>query len=160
MSKRPYTNLNTFLSTREDLFGSGVLFKSPTISWSVNNNTYRFNSDSVQEILFNDINLKCTNENNDTLVIYNTKGVYYILKGIWKGTGGKIDWTRTGLDASNVYADLNKYTITFKENGFAADSVDFWNKNYFEKSLKGKIIERNISEPKGKESYPQFISYG
>ena len=159
MSKKPYTNLNTFLSTCEDLFGSGVLFKSPTIRWSISNNAYSFNSDSVQEILLNNINLKCTNENNDTLVIYNTKGVFYILKGIWKGIGGKIDWTRTGLDVTSVYAQLANYNITFKENGFAADSVSFWNKNYFEKSLKGKIIERNISEPKGKESYPQFISY-
>lgn len=159
ISKKPYSNLNTFLSVYQTLFGTGLLFRSPTFTWSCNNKDYTFNSDSAQEIIFDNLNLKCTNENNDTLVIYNTKGVYNLLKGTWKGFGGKIDWVRTGLDASEVYAELGKYAITFKESAFAADSVTFWNKNYFDKPLKGKIIERNISEPKGKETYPQFISY-
>ena len=159
MNKRPYTNLNTFLSVSENFFGSGVLFKSATVTWSSSGNQYDFNCDSIQEIIFKNLNLKCTNEHNDTLLIYDTKGVYNILKGTWKGVGGRTDWTRTGLDASDVYAELEDYSIAFKSEGFAADSVSFWNKNYFEKSLKGRLIERDITEPKGKETYPQFISY-
>ncbi len=160
MKTKPYTNLNTFLSICENLFGSGVMFKSPTVNWSTDNNDYEFNCDSVQEIIFKKINLKCTNERNDTIIIYNTKGIYTILKGTWRGEGGKTDWTRTGLDANDVYAELKNYKITFKEGGFAADSVVFWNKNYFDKPLEGRLIERDITEPKERESYPRFISYG
>lgn len=159
LSRKPYSNLNIFLSVSESLFGSGTIFQSPTVNWSVNTTDYRFNSDSVQEIIFETCNLKCTNENKDTLVIYDTKGVYSILKGTWKGMGGKTDWTRTGLAAEDVYAELGKYNITMKEGAFVADSVVFWNKNYFDKPLEGKLIERNITEPKDKESYPRFISY-
>ena len=159
MSRKPYSNLNIFLSVSATLFGSGTIFRSPTVSWNVNTNEYNFNCDSAQEIIFGNVTLTCTNEDNDTLVVYDTKGIFSILKGTWKGVGGKTDWTRTGLDASDVYAELKNYNISFKEGGFVADSIVFWNKNYFEKPLEGKIIERNIAEPKGKETYPRFISY-
>ncbi len=160
MKQKPFNNLNNFLSICENLFGSGVMFKSPTLSWSTNNKDYDFNCDSVQEIIFHGLNLKCTNERNDTLVIYETKGVYFPLKGTWRGEGGRTDWTRTGLEASEVYAFLKKYNIIFKEGGFASDSVTFWNKTYFDKPLEGRIIERNVTEPKEKETYPRFSSYG
>lgn len=159
MNKKPYTNLNIFLSVSQSLFGSGIIFESPTVNWSVNTSDYRFNSDSVQEIIFDNVTLKCINENKDTVVLYDTKGVYSILKGTWKGVGGKTDWTRTGLEAADVYAELKNYAITLREGGFVADSVTFWNKNYFESPLEGKLIERDISEPKDKETYPRFISY-
>lgn len=159
MSKRPYNYLNTFLSVSENFFGSGILFQSPTITWSSIGGKYDFNCDSMQEIIFQNLTLKCTNERNDTVVIYDTKGVYNILKGTWRGTGGKTDWTRTGLDASDVYAELKDYTVSFRSEGFAADSITFWNKNYFEKPLQGRLIERDITEPNGKETYPQFVSY-
>jgi len=159
MSQKPFTNLNTFLLVYENFFSNGSLFESPTINWKVNTNECTFKCDSTQEIIFNNLNLKCTNENRDTLVIYNTKGVYYILKSTWKGKGGTTDWTRTGLTATDVYAELKNYRISFKESGFAADSITFWNKNYFDKPLQGRLIERNLSEPKEKETFPQFISY-
>ena len=41
-----------------------------------------------------------------------------------------------------------------------ADSVIFYNKTYFDKPLLGKVIERDVSEASGKETYPRFISYG
>jgi len=159
MSKKPYSNLNTFLTVSESFFGSGTIFQSAIANWSVSSTDYKFNSDSVQEIIFDNVTLKCTNENKDTLLIYDTKGVYTILRGNWKGVGGKVDWTRTGLDAADVYAELTRYNITLKEGGFVADSVTFWNKNYFDKPIQGKLIERDITEPKEKESYPRFISY-
>jgi hypothetical protein len=160
MKQKPYTNLNNFLSICENMFGSGVLFKSPTVIWSTNTNDYDFNCDSVQEIIFNKLDLKCANERNDTIVVSGTSGIYFPLKGNWKGNGGSTDWTRTGLAASDVYAQLNNYNIIFKEGGFVADSVTFWNKTYFDHPLEGRVVERDITEPKEKETYPRFTSYG
>src|SRR6185312_12819667 len=31
---------------------------------------------------------------------------------------------------------------------------------YFDKPLLGRVLEKNISEPQGKETYPKFVSYG
>jgi len=160
MKQKPYTNLNNFLSVCESLFGSGVMFKSPTVAWSTDNNNYTFNCDSVQEIIFDKLNLKCRNERNDTVIVYGTKGIYFPLKGNWKGYGGTTDWSRTGLASSDVYAELKNYNIIFKEGGFVADSVIFWNKTYFDHSIEGRVIERDITEPKEKETYPRFVSYG
>jgi hypothetical protein len=157
---RPFNNLNIFLSMSESLFGSNMMFKSPTISWSANKSTFTFKSDSVPQVIFSGINLKCSNERNDTVVVYNTNGVFYPLKGVWVGKGGKVDWVRTGLDANTVYGELSNYTIICKQGGFVADSVIFWNKNYFDKPLQGKVIERDVSEANGKETYPRFVSYG
>ncbi len=160
MKQKPFTNLNTYLSVCENLFGSGIMFKSPTVTWSTNTNEYQFNCDSTQEIIFDKLDLKCANERNDTILVYGTKGIYFPIKGTWKGMGGTTDWSRTGLVAADVYAELKKYNIIFKEGGFFADSVTFWNKNYFDHSLEGRVIERDITEPKERETYPRFVSYG
>lgn len=160
VKQRPFNNLNIYLTMSDDLFSNNTMFKSPTISWSSNTNNFTFKSDSVPEVIFTKTNLKCTNERNDTIVIYGTQGVFYPNTGTWIGSHGKVDWGRTGLDANSVYGELSNYTVICKQGGFVADSVIFWNKNYFDKSLLGKVIERNISEPTGKETYPRFISYG
>lgn len=160
MKQRPYTNLNTYLSMSESMFSNNTIFKSATLSWATNSSAFTIKSDSVPLIVFSKVNLKCSNERNDTIVIYNTDGVYYPLRGVWIGHGGKVDWVRTGLDANSVYGELSNYNVTFKQGGFVADSVVFWNKTYFDKPLLGKVVERNLSEPSGKETYPRFISYG
>jgi hypothetical protein len=160
LKKRPYNDLNTFLTMSDNLFSSNTLFKSPTINWSANNNNFSFKSDSVPEVIFNKLNLKCSNERNDTVVVYNTQGIFFPLKGVWIGSSGKVDWVRTGLDANTVYGELSNYTIICKQGGFAADSVIFWNKNYFDKPLMGRVLERDVSEAVGKETYPRFVSYG
>ncbi|MGP8217275.1 MAG: hypothetical protein ACLQQ4_17035 [Bacteroidia bacterium] len=160
LKQRPYNNLNNFLSMSESLFGDNTLYKSPTISWKSNSNKFNFKSDSVPEVIFTNLNLKCTNERNDTLVIYSTQGIFYPNNGLWIGNGGKVDWVRTGLDANNVYAELSNYSIICRQGGFASDSVIFWDKSYFDKPILGKIIERDVSEAAGKETYPRFVSYG
>ncbi len=160
LKKRPYNDLNTFLTMSDNLFSSNTFFKSPTISWSANNSNFTFKSDSVPEVIFSKLNLKCTNERNDTVVIYNTQGAFFPLKGAWFGNSGKVDWVRTGLDANTVYGELSNYVVICKQGGFVADSVIFWNKSYFDKPLTGKILERDVSEAVGKETYPRFISYG
>jgi len=160
LKQRPYNNLNTFLSMSESLFSNNTMFKSPTITWSADNSNFTFNSDSVTEVIFKKLNLKCTNERNDTVVIYGTQGIFIPSKGQWLGKGGKVDWVRTGLDANSVYAELSNYSILYKQGGFAADSVVFYNKSYFDKPLLGKVIERDVSEAKGSETYPRFLSYG
>lgn len=160
IAERPLTNYGNYLTMSENLFASNIMFKSPTISWVAGSGSYQFNCDSVPVISFKNINLKCFNERNDSIVIYNTTGIYYPLKGTWVGHGGKTDWSRTGLDAATVYGELKNYTITCRRGGFVADSVTFWNKSYFDKPLLGSVVERDISEPKGKETYPRFVSYG
>lgn len=96
----------------------------------------------------------------DEGVIKGTTGVYNYKENEWKGQGGRLEWTRTGLGANDCYADLNNYTAETKFPKFKADSVEFVHTQYFSSPIRGRIEEQleNPKEPE-KYSYPRFRSY-
>lgn len=148
-----------YLEMSENLFASNTFYKSAVVKYSSDNNKYIFEYDSVPKVIFRSLNLRCFNNQNDSGVIYNTKGIYYPYKGMFVGEGGKVNWKRAGLEDNVVWAELKKYQITLKTSGFTADSVVFYNKNYFEKSLIGILNEKVVSERGSNISYPRFDSY-
>ncbi len=152
-------NYSEYLEMSENLFASNTFYKSSVIEYSSNNNNYKFEYDSVPLVIFPSLNLRCFNNQNDSGVVYNTKGVYYPYTGIFAGSGGRVNWTRTGLDNNMVWAELKKYQISLKTSGYTADSVVFYNNNYFKKPLLGRLTEKVVSERGSNISYPRFDSY-
>ncbi|MGQ0828695.1 MAG: hypothetical protein ACT4ON_09895, partial [Bacteroidota bacterium] len=152
-------NYSEYLEMSENLFASNTFYKSAVVQYASNNNKYIFEYDSVPKVIFPSLNLRCFNNQNDSGVVYNTKGVYYPYKGIFIGEGGTVNWKRTGLDENAVFAEIKKYQIILKTSGFTADSVTFYNKNYFQKPLSGRLIEKVVSEKGTNISYPRFDSY-
>ncbi len=148
-----------YLEMSENLFESNTFYKSAVISYASNSNKYIFEYDSVPIVIFNSLNLRIFNNQNDSGVVYNTHGVYYPYKGVFVGNGGTVNWKRVGLAENMVWADLKKYTVTLKTSGFTADSVMFNNKNYFAKPLQGQLTEKVVSEKGNNISYPRFESY-
>jgi 5S rRNA maturation endonuclease (ribonuclease M5) len=115
--------------------------------------------DSVPIILINPTMLVCY-ANDDSLVIFNTRGTFYPLTFQWIGKGGKVDWQRAGLESSQVYANVKNYKIQMKFAKVEADSVEFFNKKFFTFSLVGKFSDKvlaNVTEDKAQ--YPTFSSY-
>jgi hypothetical protein len=152
-------NYSDYLQMSENLFATNTFYKSAVVEYGSNNNKYIFEYDSVPKVIFPSLNLRCYNNQRDSGIIYNTRGVYYPYKGIFMGETGKVTWQRAGLDENTVWAELRKYQITLKTSGFTADSVTFYNKNYFQKPLLGQLNEKVISEKEGNISYPRFDSY-
>ncbi|HEY0029506.1 MAG TPA: hypothetical protein VGC65_02015 [Bacteroidia bacterium] len=152
-------NFSDYLEMSDNLFATNSFYNSAVIRFSSNSNKYIFEYDSVPKVIFPSMNLRIANNQNDTGIVYNTKGVYYPYKGIFIGEGGKVNWTRAGLEDNVVWAELKKYQITLKTSGFTADSVTFYNKNYFQKPLIGSISEKIVSEKEGNITYPRFDSY-
>lgn len=148
-----------YLEMSENLFASNTFYKSAVIEYKSNNNKYIFEYDSVPKVIFPKLDLKIYNNQNDSGIVYNTKGVYYPYKGVFIGESGKVNWKRVGFDDNTVYADLKKYQITLKTSGFTADSVVFFNKNYFPTPLVGQLQEKVVSEKDNNISYPRFESY-
>ncbi len=148
-----------YLQMSENLFATNTFFKSTVISYSSDNNKYIFEFDSVPKVIFKSLNLKCVNNQGDSGVVYDTRGVYYPYKGIFVGKGGTVFWTRVDFPTEKVWAELKNYTVSLKTSGFDADSVLFYNKNYFEKPLLGKLEEKVVSERGSNISYPRFESY-
>jgi hypothetical protein len=69
-------------------------------------------------------------------------------------------WDRVDIPRSEVYANLNNYTLNIKRTSFDADSVDFFNSKYFQATLKGKLQEKLTDRVESRESsYPKFDSY-
>lgn len=152
-------NFNDYLDMSQELFATNSFYNSAVIRYSANSNKYIFEYDSVPKVIFPSMNLRIANNQNDTGIVYNTKGVYYPFKGTFIGEGGKVNWKRAGFEDNVVWAELKKYQITLKTSGFTADSVVFYNKNYFQKPLIGQLTEKIVSEKEGNISYPRFDSY-
>ena len=125
-------NYSEYLEMSENLFASNTFYKSTVVQFTSSNNKYLFEYDSVPKVIFPKLDLKCYNNQNDSGVIYNTRGTYYPYKGVFVGETGKVNWKRAGLEDNLVWAELKKYQIILKTSGFTADSVVFYNKNYFE----------------------------
>jgi hypothetical protein len=148
-----------YLSFSEKLFSENILFQSSNLTWYSDNENYKFEFDSLPYVVFKSLNLSCYSK-GDSAVIYNTKGILYPTEGKWIGQGGKVNWLRTGFDDESVYATLKNYDIALKTAAYTADSVLFYNANYFEKPLLGRLEERimaNVTEKNA--TYPKFESY-
>ena len=81
----------------DNLFATNSFYNSSVIRYSANSNKYIFTFDSVPKVIFPSLNLRIANNQNDTGIVYNTKGVYYPYKGIFIGEGGKVNWKRAGF---------------------------------------------------------------
>ncbi|NTW32594.1 MAG: hypothetical protein HGB12_08225, partial [Bacteroidetes bacterium] len=148
-----------YLEVSNNLFTNNVLYKSTTTEWKSNNNDYYFEYDTVPRIIFSSLNLTCY-ANDDSLNIYNTKGIYYPTLSIWEGIGGKVTWKRAGFEENDVYAELDKYHITVKYSKYTADTVTFYKKSTFDNPLIGKLEDKILADVnEEKATYPRFDSY-
>ncbi|MFH0761054.1 MAG: hypothetical protein V2A67_06090 [Bacteroidota bacterium] len=153
---RHYLN---FLEFSIHLFRKNLIYKSSSTEWKLVTLDYRFIQDSVPAVEIMPTDLICYS-NRDSLTINNTRGIYYPLDTRWEGQGGRVDWRRAGLDPSKVFATLDTYQIQMKFSKYEANSVEFYNKAYFQSPLPGKLIDKvqaDVDEEKA--SYPRFYSY-
>jgi transcription initiation factor IIE alpha subunit len=148
-----------YLDMSERLFATNTFYGTSVVEYSSSNSNYKFEYDSVPVVIFPSMNLRCFNNQNDSGIVYNTKGTYYPYTGIFNGQGGKVNWKRAGFDENTVWGELKNYQVVLKTSGFTADSVTFYNSNYFQKPLLGRLTEKVVSEKGVNISYPRFDSY-
>jgi hypothetical protein len=159
INKSTSTLFIEYLDVSNNLFSENVLYKSSTTTWKSDNSNYSFEYDTIPRIVFPSLDLTCI-ANDDSAKIVSTSGVYFPTLLKWVGNGGKVLWTRAGLDENTVYAELAYYTINLKYSKYTADSVKFYYKTYFDAPLLGTLEEKvqaNMTEDKA--SYPRFDSY-
>ncbi|MFH1320836.1 MAG: hypothetical protein ABII90_09320 [Bacteroidota bacterium] len=151
--------VTSYLDVCNNLFSENLLYKSHTVIWVSSNKNYVFDFDTLPKILFSSLDLKCYAK-NDSSVIYNTKGIYYPTERIWYGKGGMANWLRAGINEDVIKAKLSNYRIELKSSTYTADSVSFYNKNYFTKPLLGKLTEKILPDITVENAtYPRFESY-
>ncbi|MBT6133641.1 MAG: hypothetical protein HOA37_00880 [Flavobacteriales bacterium] len=142
------------------LFSDNVVYKSPSVQWISDSPNFSFQlEDGKPKLIFPELNLKCEAKRSDGH-IKNTSGVYYPLDGKWIGKNGLVTWERAGLDPNKVYAIINEYDMLMKFSNFDADSVTFYNTDYFDTPLLGRLedkVQANVTPENA--SFPYFISY-
>jgi hypothetical protein len=155
----PTRYFSSFIGTCNSIFADNTIYASSSTKWVASNNSYSFDFDSLPKIVFKGIDLRCFSK-GDSMIIRNTKGFYYPVKESFYGTGGEADWKRAGMDGSKVYAKLRKYSIEVKGADYVADSVMFYNKNYFTEPTMGRLYDRLVANMTVENaSYPRFESY-
>ncbi len=146
----------------EGLFSDRVLYRSNSSEWKFAPRTpFRLGvKEGVPLVWFDTPADLHYSSAKDEGVIKSTTGVYNYKENEWNGEGGRVEWTRTGLAASECYANLNRYKAETKFPKFKADSVEFVHTQYFTTPIRGRI-EEQLDSPKEPEkySYPRFRSH-
>ncbi|MCI5055445.1 MAG: hypothetical protein MRY83_05005, partial [Flavobacteriales bacterium] len=142
-----------------DLFTKNAIYSSQTTEWISSSSNYQFEFSDKPFLVFPALTLRCYAK-NDSSVIRNTSGIYYPTLKIWEGKGGVIDWQRAGFEPEKVNAQIQDYKIKVQSSTFECDTVIFTNSYWFDKPLKGKLVEKVLANvTPEKASYPQFRSF-
>lgn len=153
------SEIQTYIENIQNLILYNALYYSPSVKWYANNKNYSivFENDTLK-IVFKQLNL-ISQLRNDSLVIYETSGVFYPLNNLWKGDKAKVFWEKTGLRRDSVYATINTYSIELNKASYTIPNVKFYNKYYFSYPLKGTLSDKVVETAGNRKiSYPKFIS--
>lgn len=110
-------------------------------------------------IHFKGVNLRIV-ANTDSVILYNTTGSLMPVSEIFVGEGGKLDWSGAGLPASEVFAQLDKYSFKTSQPELSAEKVQLTYAGKLSKPVEG-VLEYKSSRFMTPEDaqYPRFKSY-
>ena len=146
-----------YLEMSTHLFTNYCFYKSSAFEWRTSNTNFKFEFDTAAKVIFDEFRLIGNNTRDDSVYIDNTKGIFYINRGKFYGVGGKVPWTRVGLNPE-VYAEIKKYQIECKTGAYSADSAIFYHSKYLELPQKGRLSDKLVIEGDN-PTYPRFDSY-
>lgn len=156
---RSKSRFNQYLEFSNSLFSDSLIYNSRNVRWKVSGLKFSIEKEGrFPSYSFPDIDLNCYTR-GDTSLIERTSGVYNPILSKWVGKGGKVYWTRVGLDPNKVWVELDKYDMLLKGAKLFADTVTFYNYNQFSEPMTGHFIEKVSASPGRNPSYPQFTSF-
>lgn len=159
-SRNARKDFSDYMSFSSKLFSENILFATGSVEWKTNNSNYQFGiEDEKPKLDIPSLDLTCDAKGTSATII-GTSGTLYPIDGDWIGKNGTVTWERTGLDPNKVYAIINDYDIKMKYSNYNADSVTFYNTDYFDQPLKGKLLDKvQAVANEDRASFPEFISY-
>jgi hypothetical protein len=157
--KYKISDLDRFFNSSYNLISKNAVYHSNSMQWYSDNNNYKIIIDN-DTIKFLFPSLTLTGKlRKDSIQIHETSGTFYPLTDVWIGNSAKVYWEKTGLNRNTTWAEIGIYSFEMNKPTYSIPNINFYNKNYFDYSLKGtltdKIVEVNNSED---ISYPRFES--
>lgn len=135
------------------------IYVNGSMRWYSSNNHFEINKiNDTMCYYFNSLDLTCK-VRKDSIVIYDTKGIYNPISNRWKGGSAVVYWDKAGISRDTSWAEIDSYSILLTKSSYSIDNVIFYHLGYFGYPLEGtltdKVMESNRS---GTSSYPQFRS--
>ena len=159
-STRSHKQFKDFCEFSEHFFATNSLLHSRSKEWEYIGEEYI--------ISFEDGNPKITIPamdligfvRGDTVKIAKTSAVYYPFSSKLVGSGGRVDWSRAGLDSNDVFCELVDYEIELDRNNYSIDSAFFIYIPILSEPVLGKLEDKLvIGNTEDKTTYPRFTSY-
>jgi hypothetical protein len=151
--------LDRYMQFTRQLIDSSSLYRSGSVDWRINSRNYRFVVDTAVRLVVEKTDLVCYAK-RDSINLFETSGEYNPITAVWKGKGGLVTWERAGFERTDVFAMLDRYEINLSRSEYAAANVVFTNRFYFDKTLKGNLIDKvKLNKSPEDADYPQFDSY-
>jgi hypothetical protein len=155
----PLRKIKLQLLIAKGLVEKNEIYSTPSVTWMSKSDNFKYHYTNEElSIHFESTDLTCLSK-KDSIRIFNTSGIFYPYTEVWKGNQGKITWERAGFNADMVYATFDKYQVRFDKSDFEVDSVEFYNRHYFDFPLKGSVQHKVMVVNKPESSiYPKFSS--
>ena len=159
-----------FIDLSAGFFSERRLAQTSNFSWYFNGGNYVFEFTDKPFIRLEGGDLMCLVPNMDkntkdkvpfvdSVVVYNTSGVYDPVLKKWEGNGGKITWQKVGLDPTKVFATISKYGTSFKNSTLNIDTVSFTTPE-FSNPILGKLSENAFKSNREVDRiFPSFNSF-
>jgi hypothetical protein len=156
---RKMRDFDLLIESTNRLLETGFLYESMSAKWKTDGECLFEYFDEKPRFVFLQTNLTGY-AHTDSTRIHITQGAFYPLTSQWQGRGGLVDFTRADYELNEMFIELGWYEINLRTARFQADSVNFYNKIYFDKPLFGRMEEKVLANVRpGQASYPMFISY-
>ena len=158
----PDDKLSTFLQFSVDFFQDFSLFKDANYRWTTSGGTVEWFEAKTLQIKVQQANLKCyyftKQGNQDSIVVYQTSGVFDVQSKKWVGASGTVNWEKARLPKSETYAVLKNYKCDFNAAKLKADSV-LLTTPYFSTPILGRLTDLTYMDLTEQEAAPKFSSY-
>jgi hypothetical protein len=131
-----------------------------SVTWKIKGGKFSFNyQNKSPQVVCSNVSL-IGQRKADSIEIKNTTGVFMPLEDLWRGHGGRVNWSATGLD-STIYAKMAGYTIEVVKPLFHCDSAHLIYPLYFgTQPVLGKFQHQVVAGiSKGTAQFPKFESY-
>lgn len=159
-SRAARKNFSRYMDFSSRLFKEKILFATGSVEWYTDNTDFRFElEDKEPKLVIPSLTLECKAKGSYAKIT-GTSGVLYPLDGKWIGQNGTVTWEKAGLDPNKVYAVINDYEVLMKFSNYDADSVTFYNTDYFDQPLLGRMQDKvQAISNEDRSSFPEFVSY-
>ena len=159
MVNRKVIPYRDYLKFSLNLFEKNALkyASSGSTTWYATSKSFQLKyKDKVPMVIFDETDLLAVRK-RDSIVINQTKGVFYPLTQQWDGDGGTVDWKRYQKNF-DIAVRFDAYSIPLNKSIYHVDKVSFQYPSFFgSKVLTGKFTDKLISLSESSESgYPRF----